>query len=303
LFAQVLDENLLMHITFLGTGDAGGVPLYGCGCRACERARVSPAHRRRNCSALVEEGPTRILIDAGLTDLTERFAPGWLSAIVLTHFHPDHVQGLLHLRWGMGARISVYCPPDAQGCADLYQHPGLLDFRRVAKHEPFVIGGLTLTPLPLIHSKATFGYAIEAAASGQRLAYLTDTVGLPPATEAWLARFRPGLLALDCTEPPRPAAPRNHNDLDRALRTCRALAPAQSWLTHLSHEMDLWLMEHPDALPPGVQAARDGLVARYEWPEHPHLFHEPANNRTHPNDDRHERAIRGSAGIQPKNGS
>jgi phosphoribosyl 1,2-cyclic phosphate phosphodiesterase len=248
-----------MKITFLGTGDAGGVPLYGCGCPACERARAEPAFRRRNCSALVEDGQTRILIDAGLCDLTERFPPGALTAIVLTHFHADHVQGLFHLRWGRGARIPVFCPPDVEGCADLYKHCGLLDFRPVAQYEPFTAGSLTLTPLPLIHSKTTFGYAIENA-SRQRLAYVTDTVGLPLRVQSFLAQFQPAMLALDCTEPPRPQAPRNHNDLERALQTAHALSPAQVWLTHASHELDDWLLRNPAALPEAVHIARDGWV-------------------------------------------
>ena len=90
-----------MRINFLGTGAAGGVPLFGCTCVACERARLDPVFVRRPCSALIESGNTRILLDAGLTDLHERFNPGELDAIVLTHFHPDHVQGLFHLRWGV----------------------------------------------------------------------------------------------------------------------------------------------------------------------------------------------------------
>lgn len=77
-----------MRLTFLGTGAAGGVPLYGCDCRACARARCDPQYIRRPCSALIESGDTRILIDEGLTDLHERFPSGMLSAIVLTHSGP-----------------------------------------------------------------------------------------------------------------------------------------------------------------------------------------------------------------------
>ncbi len=49
--------------------------------------------------------------------------------MLLTHYHPDHVQGLFHLRWGCGESIPVYGPKDPQGCADLYRHPGVLDFQ------------------------------------------------------------------------------------------------------------------------------------------------------------------------------
>lgn len=248
-----------MHVEFLGTGDAGGVPLYGCDCAACARARGNPQHRRRNCSALVETGEQRILIDAGLTDLAERFPPGSLTAIVLTHFHADHVQGLFHLRWGKGAPITVYTPPDPQGCADLYKNPGLLDFRPLQAFEPIAIGGLTLTPLPLAHSKPTYGYAIEDG-RGCRFAYLTDTLGLPPDTQAFLAAWEPDGMALDCSHPPGAAVPRNHNDYPHALACIAAIAPGSAWLTHLSHECDAWLMEAAPVLPEHVHIARDGDV-------------------------------------------
>lgn len=250
-----------MRVTFLGTGDAGGVPLYGCDCPACARARVVADFRRRPCTALVEAGDTRILIDAGLTDLSERFPPGSLSAIVLTHFHPDHVQGLFHLRWGIGESIPVYGPPDSEGCADLYKNHGLLEFHRLAKFTPVRLGDLMLMPLPMIHSKVTFGYAIEDTA-GQRFAYLTDTVGLPPKTEAFLKSWRPISMALDCTHSPQGDPSRNHNDLNLALAIAEKLMPAKVWLTHVSHEMDAWLLNNIGDLPPYIVVAHDSEIVQ-----------------------------------------
>lgn len=244
-----------MRVTFLGTGAAGGVPRYGCDCPACRRAATDPAFQRLPCSALVECDGTRILIDAGLTDLHERFAPGSLSAIVLTHYHPDHVQGLFHLRWGKNIEIPVYGPPDSDGCADLYKNPGILRFHSVQKFEPFRIGGLTLTPLPLIHSKVTFGYAIEI--QDQRFAYLTDTLGLPPRTSEFLRRWQPEGVALDCTLPPS-ADPQNHNDWTLANKLIEDIAPRRSWLIHVGHTLDAWLLENPPLLPTGLRIARDG---------------------------------------------
>lgn len=250
-----------MRVSFLGTGAAGGVPLYGCTCAACTRAQVDPRHVRRPCSVLVEHGQTRVLIDAGLMDLHERFAPGSLSGIVLTHFHADHVQGLLHLRWGRGAPIPVYAPPDSEGFADLYKHPGLLDFRRLAKFEPQRIGTLGFKPVPLVHSKPTFGYAIEAD-SGQRFAYLTDTLGLPAQTEAFLRDWRADGLAIDCSDPPGDA-PQNgplkgHNDWDQALAAIASVAPRRAWLTHVGHALDDWLVRAAPDMPASVAVAQDG---------------------------------------------
>jgi len=77
---------------------------------------------------LLECGAARWLLDAGLTDLAERFVPGSLSGVIQTHHHADHVQGLLQLRWGQGMRIPVLGPDDPRGFADLYKNPGILDY-------------------------------------------------------------------------------------------------------------------------------------------------------------------------------
>lgn len=258
-----------MRLTFLGTGAAGGVPLYGCDCPACERARGDGRYVRRPCSALLESGETRILIDAGLMDLHERFPPGSLSAIVLTHYHPDHVQGLFHLRWGVGDAIPVMGPPDSAGCADLYRNPGLLRFQSLRKFEPLTIGPCKLTPLPLNHSKPTLGYGIESA-DGARLAYLTDTCGLPPPTAAFLRAWDGFDLVLDCAHPPT-REPANHNDWTAALAIIAAVEPRQTWLTHIGHEHDAWRLAEVSELPSAVTYARDGETVE--------LRDTPAENR------------------------
>lgn len=245
-----------MRITFLGTGAAGGVPLYGCGCAACSVARENPTLVREPCSALIEVGGTRLLIDGGLMDLHKRFAPGELDAILLTHFHPDHVQGLFHLRWGKGARIPVFIPPDPDGCADLFRHPGILDFRPQAAFSAFEIGPLKITPVPLIHSKATFGYLLELA-RGPAFAYLTDTRGLPAETREFLQAAKPQGMAIDCSFPPSDQ-PKGHNDWTLAQGCIDAVKPARAWLTHLSHELDNWRLNTNPELPAHIRVAQDG---------------------------------------------
>jgi len=68
-----------MRLTFLGTKAAGGVPLWGCACPACTRAAWIKAYRRAPCCASLKAGGERILIDAGLPDLAERFPAGSLT--------------------------------------------------------------------------------------------------------------------------------------------------------------------------------------------------------------------------------
>ena len=192
-----------LKITLTGTGGAQGVPVWGCRCAACERAREAPAHRRRPCSAVVKFNASVTLLDAGMPDLAERWQPGEFRQFLLTHYHMDHVQALFTLRWGAGEKIPVYGPPDEAGCDDLFKHPGVLDFSHTV--EPFVVfdlQGLQVTPVPLIHSKLTFGYLLESAHS--RVAWLCDTAGLPEKSLKFLQASRPDVIVIDCSHEPRP---------------------------------------------------------------------------------------------------
>ncbi len=248
-----------MRLTLLGSGDAAQVPVYNCACPACRAAHAEPRRRRGPCSALVECGGQRWLLDSGLPDLCERFAPGSLAGILQTHYHADHAQGLLALRWGVGLRIPVLGPDDPEGLADLYKHPGILDFSEpFAAFEQRPLGTLRVTALPLTHSRPTFGYLLEGG--GRRIAYLTDTVGLPDATRDVLRDVALDVLVLDCTTPPRATAPRNHNDLTRAIESIEAVQPARALLTHIGHELDAWFMQEPRELPENVHLAHDGMT-------------------------------------------
>ncbi len=213
--------------------------------------------RRTPCSALLETPHHTLLIDAGQMNLAERFPAGSLTGIVLTHFHPDHVQGLFHLRWGTNLQLAVYTPPDAQGCADLYKHPGILDFQPQKKFTPFTLGDLIITPLPLIHSKPTFGYCFEYQC--QRIAYLTDTKGVPEATEAFLAQNPVSHLVIDCTYPPG-STQAGHNGLDDVLEIYQRLKPEKLVLTHIGHGMEHWLSHSSHKLPADIVVGRDGTT-------------------------------------------
>lgn len=213
--------------------------------------------RRGPCSAEVEVDGQYYLLDAGQMDLAERCERQRPSAILLTHYHADHVQGLLHLRWGCGAPIPVHGPKDSQGCADLYRHPGILDFRVPLKpFRPLHLSSLTVTPVPLNHSKPTLGYCLEEG--GRRLAYLTDTCGLPGATERFLREWQPDVVVLDCGYSSRVSEPRNHNTPALALQIIERLSVPMAYLTHIGHELDQELADEACYLPANVRAARDG---------------------------------------------
>jgi phosphoribosyl 1,2-cyclic phosphate phosphodiesterase len=152
--------------------------------------------------------------------------------------------------------LPVYCPPDSHGCDDLFKHPGILDFQAQKKFTTLQLEDLRITFLPLIHSKPTFGFLFQY--QDQAIAYLTDTKGLPPNTLAWLKRVPLDLMVIDTSYPPGTNAP-GHNNLDETLAIQDELKPQRTILTHIGHDLDVWLREH--VLPESVMAAVDNHIA------------------------------------------
>ncbi|PLX49813.1 MAG: phosphonate metabolism protein PhnP [Desulfobulbaceae bacterium] len=250
-----------MRLQLLGTGAAGGVPLYGCTCPVCQAAATDDRLCRKPCCAFLEHRGETILIDAGLADVGRCLPSGDLTRILLTHYHPDHVQGLFDLRWGCNTTIPVHGPDDVEGCADLFKNPGILDFSTVMK--PFhtvIFAGLKVTPVPLNHSRMTLGYCFAHDTS--RLAYLCDTVGLPLFSLDFLEAWQPNHIVLDCCHPPQITPPINHNDITKAIGIAHDFPQSSLWLTHISHGLDLWLQKHAHTLPSNIRVASDGLVIR-----------------------------------------
>jgi hypothetical protein len=72
---------------------------------------------------------------------------------------------LRRLRWGKGDTIPVYAPPDPEGFADLFKHPGILDIRSLAALETLELGDFNLTPdaLPAFISSAMDGQVVDFA--------------------------------------------------------------------------------------------------------------------------------------------
>lgn len=248
-----------MRVIILGCGTSTGVPIVGCRCPVC--SSEDPRDRRTRASVLIETGGRNILVDTSpdLRFQALRQGVSRIDAVLFTHTHADHVNGIDDLRGfhfinrilvpGYGSRETmaaltrmygyIFTGVEAEGYAQLVE-PHVVS-------APFDLFGITVTPIPLLHG--------TVAATGYRfgdVAYLTDCSQIPPASMALLQGL--DLLIVDGLRyTPHPT----HFNIDGAVAVARELRPRRTVLTHLTHEVSC---RENGRLPEGVEFAYDGMI-------------------------------------------
>ncbi len=249
-----------MQLTFLGTGTSGGVPSIGCNCKVCRSE--DPRDKRLRCSALLEEGDTRILIDCG-PDFRQQILP-WdfrkMDGILLTHIHYDHVAGIDDIRpFCVFGAVPVYADEKtAQGlrhtmpyCFAEHPYPGvpLLELHVVEPNVPFVIGGIEVMPIQVMHGKLPIlGFRFG------KLAYITDMKTIAPDQLPYLKGVETLVVnALRLTKEHH-----SHQLLDDAVAFAQQLGAKTTYLIHVTHDIGLH-RETEKMLPGNIHLAYDNL--------------------------------------------
>lgn len=249
-----------MKVTFLGTGTSTGVPQIGCDCDVCRSGDVRD--KRLRCSALVEIGNHRLLIDCG-PDFREqilRMESVGLDALLITHSHYDHVGGIDDLRpysYKIENGFEVYCQKDVSAdlhsrmpyCFSKHPYAGVpsFDIHTITPGKAFCVHGTEIMPLKVMHGKLPIlGFRIG------RFAYVTDCSYLPDETCHLLEGV--DVLAINALRiKPHPT----HMSLDEALEVIKRIGCKRAYLTHISHQMGLYA-QVSEMLPAGVELAYDG---------------------------------------------
>jgi len=136
------------------------------------------------CSGyLLREGDTAIWLDCGngtFPNLQQYIDPADLSAVVITHEHPDHCVDIfgLHvlLRYGKDrAGLPVFAPGGAdRRLGHLVANWGdTFDWNAVSDGDKVRVGSVDLRFSRTDHPPPT--YAVEASAAGRRMIYTADT--------------------------------------------------------------------------------------------------------------------------------
>jgi phosphoribosyl 1,2-cyclic phosphate phosphodiesterase len=225
-----------MRVRFLGTGTSFGVPAVGCGCAVCRS--TDPRDFRFRASLLIESGGTVVVIDAGpefrLQALRARISR--LDALLLTHAHADHANGLDDVRpLTREGELPVY--GNRETLAELRERFAYVfrktqegggkprvDFREAAG--PLRAGSLEFVPVPVEHGELP----ILGWRTGS-FAYLTDASRIPEPSFALLAGVRT-LVVNGLRRKPH----QTHFSIDQAIDAARRIGASETWLTHMNHE-------------------------------------------------------------------
>ncbi len=249
-----------MKITVLGSGTSQGVPVIACNCEVC--LSDNPKDKRLRCSVLITYEGKNYVIDTG-PDFRQQMLRAnvqSLEAVVYTHEHKDHVAGMDDIRafnFKQRKDMELYCNTAVEAALRREFHyvffdnpyPGIprVNLNRI-ENESFEIGGLTFTPIEVLHYQLpVFGFRVRD------FAYITDAKTIAEEEKKKLIGVK--VLIVNAL---RKEEHVSHFNLQQALDFIAEIQPEQAFLTHISHLMGKHDEVEKD-LPPNVKIAHDGL--------------------------------------------
>jgi len=254
-----------MRLTFLGTGTSFGVPQIGCDCAVCRS--TDPRDKRTRSGAVLEAAGSTILIDTPPELRLQLISAGvtQVDAVVYTHEHADHINGIDDLRiFSVRQRkpLPLFGPEETlnrlRASFNYIFDDSVRPYEGTSKPRLTLhpttpgrmtsIAGVETLPLAFEHGHLrVFGYRFD------RLAYITDVKVIPPAEREQLRGL--DVLVLNALWwRPHPT----HLSISEAIEVARELGARRTYLTHLTHETGHAELEAQ--LPAGIFPAYDGLT-------------------------------------------
>lgn len=260
-----------MKLTFLGSGTSHGIPVIGCNCKVC--SSTDPKDNRYRASVLVENGDTVILIDVGPDFRTQALRQNitHLDAVLVTHGHADHLNGLDDLRIFSNTQIikslnykkslktqntleplKIYanseCLADVKSrFSYIFKHTQegggkplftLCNTKNYSANKPIVVSEINkkpvfCTPIPLKHGKLnTCGFLLKTDTSTTGgIAYITDC--------NFISQVSLNILqGIDCLiiDGLRNKKHTTHFSFDEALEVSAKIAANKTYFTHICHD-------------------------------------------------------------------
>lgn len=255
-----------MRLRFLGTGTSFGIPVIGCRCSVCT-SDDSRNRRTRHGLALESDGRV-LLVDTPPELRLQLLAAGIdrVDAVFLTHMHADHVHGIDDLRiFTVRDRGPLSMFVATEHAAELRARFAYIFDERIKPSpgttaprialqtfqagQAIEVAGFALRTLAFPHGNTrSYGFRVGA------LGVIVDGKTVPAAERAALKGVEVLVINSLWWGNPHPT----HFNVEEAVATARDLGAGRTYLTHLTHRLDIADLEA--RLPADIRPAYDGLV-------------------------------------------
>ena len=252
-----------LEITILGCGSSSGVPAIGNNWGNCNPN--NPKNRRLRSSILIESPSVSILVDA-TPDLRQQLLNANvknLDAVLITHCHADHVNGIDDFRFLnvlMKKDLNLYATReniDEIRRRFAYVFDKLSPKANGFYYKPCLIpneinGSFKVKNLDILSFQQDHGFGLSTGFRINNFAYCSDVFDISPDILKKLENL--DLWIVDCL---RFEPHKSHAHYDKVMKWIEIIKPKKTILTHMNYEVDY---DHINSLcPENCQAAYDGL--------------------------------------------
>lgn len=237
--------------------------MIGCNCVVCNSN--NPKDKRLRTSILVQSATTTIVVDTTPDFRYQmlRIQNKKLDAVLFTHPHKDHIAGLDDIRaynYFQQKKMCVYANSLTEEALrrEYYyafsdtKYPGIPELELINIDEsPFFIGDIPVQPILVWHLKMpVYGFRFG------HFVYITDANRIDATEKEKIKGAQ--TLVLNAL---RKEAHLSHFTLTEAISLAKEIAPANTYFTHISHQLGLNDVIASE-LPANIHLAYDGLVLK-----------------------------------------
>ena len=248
-----------MKIKILGCGSSVGVPCLHYGWGNCDPR--NPKNFRTRASIIIEKENTSLLVDMS-PDLRQqllRYENPKIDAVIFTHEHYDHTNGINELRpmfLGTDRSLPIYANKEIiDNIHKMFfylfrdtDNPIYRPYMNVnIISDTFKIGDISGSYFEQNH-----GFSKSMGIRIGNFAYSTDVVSFPKESFERLKNL--DLWIVGCLSYEKKST---HANVDQILKWAEQLKPRQIFLTHMGDSLDYDTLEKN--LPENIRPAYDGL--------------------------------------------
>ncbi|MBI3250573.1 MAG: MBL fold metallo-hydrolase [Candidatus Andersenbacteria bacterium] len=173
----------MIKLTFLGSGCWQGIPAPFGDDEISQKVEWDSKDFRFRTSAHIQTEHGKNIIVEATPDIrlqSWKFKLGKPDAFLISHWHYDHLFGLMELDWYTEKnKLTVYGNSITKEWYDSRMSHINVDFQVFESYKPFEIDNVRITPITINHVEDTDGFFFEDMTTNKKIAYLSDLRGIP----------------------------------------------------------------------------------------------------------------------------